>query len=164
LTPVVAYLSSALPDSHPTSKLISSLAIDTKEVSSIFCLPFDQFLKSSASESEVEDWSHISGSFQWLGLPWINHDFSATVTALVKAEAAAEGGDDSLVETKISSRIWGLTARILVDACVIGYGRMPEFDHTVDVLHEKRIQDILRHNPDMASVIGRTRWEFKEKI
>jgi hypothetical protein len=156
LTPVVAYLSSALPDSHPPSKLISSLAIDTEEVSSIFSLPFDQFLRSSTNESEVEDWTHISGDFQWLGLPWINHDFSATVTALVKVEAAGTREDVPLVQTRISSRIWGLTARVLVDACVIGYGRMPEFSHTIDVLHEKRIQEILQHNPDMASVIGQT--------
>ena len=164
LTPVVAYLSSTLVNSHPPSKLVSSLAIDPKEVSSVFSVSFEQFLRSSNKDGEVEDWSHISGVFNWLGVPWINHDFSATVTALAMPESNGVGEDSSLVPTRITSRIWGLTARILVDACVIGYARMPEFRHVVDVLDENKIETIIKYDPSMASIIGSTRWTFKERI
>jgi sarcosine oxidase delta subunit len=143
---------------------VSSLAIDPEEVSSIFSVPFEQFLRSSNQGGEVENWAHISGEFIWLGVPWINHDFSATVTALARPESIAAGEDSSLVPTRISSRIWGLTARILVDACVIGYARMPEFRHVVDVLDENKIKTIIEYDPSMASIIGSTRWTFKERI
>jgi hypothetical protein len=144
--------------------LVSSLAIDPKEVSSIFSLSFEQFLRSSDKHGEVEDWSHISGTFTWLGVPWINHDFSGTVTALARPESVGAEEDSSLVPTRITSRIWGLTARILVDACVIGYARMPEFSHVVDVLDENIIETIIKYDPSMASIIGSTRWTFKERI
>jgi 8-oxo-dGTP pyrophosphatase MutT (NUDIX family) len=153
VTPVVAYLSSTLPETHDPNKLVPSL--DTKEVSSLFNLPFEQFLRSSGKEAGIQDWRHASRQIDWLGAKWIFHDFFATVTALVKPEIVGEGDDSSPVPTKIFTRIWGLTARILVDACIVGYGRMPEFEHTVDVWDETKIDAMIKFDKKMASIVGR---------
>jgi hypothetical protein len=79
------------------------------------------------------------------------HDFFATVTALVKSEDPEEDP----IPTRILARIWGLTARILVDACIIGYGRMPDFEHTTDVWDENTICKMIKHDRNMASIIGK---------
>jgi 8-oxo-dGTP pyrophosphatase MutT (NUDIX family) len=154
VTPVVAYLSSTSPETHDPSKLVPSL--DTKEVSSLFNIPFEQFLSQSGSYSGVQDWRHESRQINWLGTKWMFHDFFATVTALVKPESS-EGHDDSPVPTRILTRIWGLTARILVDACIIGYGRMPDFEHTTDVWDERTIEKMIKHDKNMGAIIGRKR-------
>jgi hypothetical protein len=158
VTPVVAYLSSSLAQTHDPSKLVPSL--DTKEVSSLFPLPFEQFLRTSGHEMGVQDWRHDSREINWLGTQWIFHDFFATVTALVKPEAmegTVSNGrelDASPVSRKIFTRIWGLTARILVDACIVGYGRMPEFRHTVDLWDEGKIEQMIRYDRKLEGIVG----------
>jgi len=149
VTPVVAYLSSTQPETHDPSKLVPSL--DTKEVSSLFNIPFEQFLRQSGWDGGVQDWRHESRQINWLGARWMFHDFFATVTALVKSEDPEEDP----IPTRILARIWGLTARILVDACIIGYGRMPDFEHTTDVWDESTICKMIKHDRNMASVIGK---------
>lgn len=151
VTPVVAYLSSTLPDSHDPNKLVPSL--DT-EVSSLFALPFEQFLRSTGKIGGVRDWRHESRQIRWLGAHWIFHDFFVNVTALVKPEALNDGEDPSPVPTELLARIWGLTARILVDACTVGYGRMPDFKHSVDVWDERMIEEMIKYDPDMGNIIG----------
>jgi peroxisomal coenzyme A diphosphatase NUDT7 len=153
VTPVVAYLSSTLPETHDPSRLVPSL--DTKEVSSLFTLPFEQFLRSTSKEGGVQDWRHESRKINWLGAQWVFHDFFATVTALVKPEAVKAEEDVSPVPTQILARIWGLTARILVDACIVGYGRQPEFEHTVDLWDESKIEAMIEYDPSMGAIIGR---------
>jgi 8-oxo-dGTP pyrophosphatase MutT (NUDIX family) len=152
VTPVVAYLSSSLPETHDPNKLVPYL--DT-EVSSLFSIPFEQFLRSTGREDGVRDWRHESRQIKWLGAEWIFHDFFATVVAWVKPEAVDAKEDTSPVPTEVLTRIWGLTARILIDACIIGYGRMPEFKHTEDLWDEKRIDAIVKFEPKMRSVIGK---------
>lgn len=163
VTPVVAYLSSTLPKTHDPSKLVPSL--DTKEVSSLFNLPFEQFLQTSGQEGGVQDWRHDSREINWLGAQWIFHDFFATVTALVKPEAIGAGEDPSPVPTKLFTRIWGLTARILVDACIVGYGRMPDFKHTLDLWDDTKIDAMIKYDQKLGTIVGRKdgywRREFK---
>ena len=150
VTPVVAYLSSTQPQTHDPSKLVPSL--DTKEVSSLFDVPFEQFLRSSGyDELGVEDWRHESRQINWLGAKWMFHDFFASVTALVKPE----GEGMNPVPQRILARIWGLTARILVDACIVGYGRMPDFEHTTDVWDSSTIDAMIKHDKSMAAIVGR---------
>jgi 8-oxo-dGTP pyrophosphatase MutT (NUDIX family) len=151
VTPCVAYLSSTLPQEYDPNKLMPSL--DT-EVSSLFSLPFEQFLRSTGHENSVRDWRHESRQITWLGAQWIFHDFFATVTALVKPENVGVGEDPGPMPTELLARIWGLTARILVDACIVGYGRLPEFKHTTDVWDEGMIQAMIKHDPGMAKIIG----------
>jgi len=104
----------------------------------------------------VQDWRHDSREINWLGAQWIFHDFFATVMALVKPEAVnGEGEDPSPRPTKIFTRIWGLTARILVDACVVGYGRMPEFKHTVDLWDESKIEQMIQYDKKLGNIIGK---------
>lgn len=152
VTPVVAFLSSSLPESHDPNKLVPYL--DT-EVSSLFSIPFEQFLKSTGREDGIRDWRHESRQVKWLGTEWIFHDFFATVTALVKPEAVDVGEDTSPVPTEILTRIWGLTAQILVDACTIGYGRMPEFKHTLGLWDESKIEAMTKFDENIGAIIGK---------
>lgn len=150
----MAYLSSTLPETHDPNKLVP--ALDT-EVSSLFYLPFEQFLRSNGTDGGVQDWRHESRRIKWLGTQWIFHDFFATVTALVKPEVVGDWEDPSPVPTQILARIWGLTAQILVDAAIIGYGRKPEFERTSDLWDENKIESMIRHDPSMEQIIGKRR-------
>jgi hypothetical protein len=75
--------------------------------------------------------------------------------ALVKPEAIGRGEDPSPRPTKIFTRIWGLTARILVDACIVGYGRMPEFKHTVDLWDDNKIEQMIQYDQNLEGIVGK---------
>jgi hypothetical protein len=145
-----------MPETHHPGKLVPSL--DTKEVSSLFNLPFEQFLRSSGSEAGVQDWRHSSRKINWLGSQWIFHDFFATVTALVKPDGEADP-----LSTRIFTRIWGLTARILVEACVVGYGRMPEFEHTTDLWDAGKIEAMIKFDGRLKGIVGRREDESQRR-
>ena len=75
--------------------------------------------------------------------------------ALVKPEAIGRGEDPSPRPTKIFTRIWGLTARILVDACIVGYGMMPEFKHTVDLWDDIKIEQMIQYDRKLEGIVGK---------
>ncbi|KAK7207452.1 NUDIX hydrolase domain-like protein [Myxozyma melibiosi] len=102
------------------------------EVSAIFTVPFDRFL------SAEKGW--YKGTWMdWAGLRWRQHIFS------VKASAS-----DILPESLSSPKkqkvypVWGLTARILIDAARIGFAKEPEMEYIDKVGDELLISNLVR--------------------
>lgn len=63
------------------------------------------------------------------------------------ADAGAEGRLDADAEdetAKQSFKVWGMTARILVDAAMVAYGRAPGFEHNSHLGDEDVIGDLFR--------------------
>ncbi len=106
--PCVAFLSAR---GEEVERLIPNL--NPKEVDAIFTAPFGGFLETRT------DWYQGTWVKSWNGQKWKMHQF-----------AVASRSHPGLTHT-----VWGLTARILVDAARIGYGRDPDFSHLEGVWH-----------------------------
>lgn len=135
--------------------------LDPKEVSAVFSVPLEAFLKKIHAKGYThpptptdEQW--YKGRHQnWYGRDWYMHEFMAPVwahkTVTATKGAARVGYNDKLVtpeeaialanekekeESKeeekenvlLHYRVWGMTARILIDTARIAYEREPDFE------------------------------------
>ncbi|KAK9465052.1 NUDIX hydrolase domain-like protein [Lipomyces arxii] len=116
--PVLAYISHRNETDGPidlNEVLRLNSCSRSDEVSAVFTVPLDKFLKA--------DKGWYNGSWMdWSGLRWRQHIFSVPST---KQDIVPNRG-----ESKPQSvyRVWGLTARMLLDAARIGYKQEPEME------------------------------------
>lgn len=90
------------------------------EVESVFACDLEDFLSASKLPYRGESKS------RWYDTEWVMHEFMVPKTR-------GEG----------SFRVWGMTARILVDVARIAYGRDPEFDFVDNVGAEPVVKRLL---------------------
>ncbi|KAL4795482.1 NUDIX hydrolase domain-like protein [Aspergillus venezuelensis] len=142
--PVVALLHShdekTGRDADPETELIPRL--DAREVAAVFTAPFGGFL-SRFWEGD-EGW--YSGAWtEWWGTQWRMHQFHVPIqpSKVIKPRAHDESQQESIdalkkqeEKTKESGRegttryrVFGMTARILVDVARIAYDKQPDFEH-----------------------------------
>ncbi len=117
--------------------------LDAREVAAVFSAPFHNFLRA---EDEIREGGNIPGkSSDWYDGAWVDfntekwrmHNFFVPINnqKITKpkvreggqaaiAELSDEEGNDGLTRYKV----WGMTARILVDAARVAYGEDPTFD------------------------------------
>ncbi|KAK0670773.1 putative peroxisomal coenzyme A diphosphatase precursor [Cercophora samala] len=168
--PVVALLHTSPPSSttstpvspqpNPTITAEESLIprLDAKEVAAVFSAPFRNFLKSTDEPGH----EHVEGEWyngswtEWHEEPWRMHFFYVPVTnQRVTKPKIREGGLASLAEDHNPDeeepaeeekryKVWGMTARILVDAATIAYGEKPEFEHNSHFGDERIIEGLER--------------------
>ncbi|OLL21710.1 Nudix hydrolase 15, mitochondrial, partial [Neolecta irregularis DAH-3] len=91
VTPCIAYLSSILSDGVIR-------VLDPKEVGDIFTVPFEMFLSKRG---------YRGGWISWFDKKWAMHEFYPEASQVQVVEQNSESGE---------RKIWGLTARILVEA------------------------------------------------
>lgn len=105
--------------------------LQEKEVSSVFTLPLQRFLHRQfrGFGSGEEDWYRGQGMEYSSGGNWRAHEFLAPV--LEKNN------------TLKTHRIWGMTARILVDLARIAHGRDPEYEFDQGIGEETLMKGIL---------------------
>lgn len=142
--PCVAFLHS---DDHTGNKEASVEEnmiprLDAREVSAVFTAPFHNFLRS---EDEVlygdtvpgkkSDW--YSGRWvDWHDTQWRMHNFFVPINnQTVTKPKHREGGQASIAEQAEEVeqgperyKVWGMTARILVETARIAYGEDPNFE------------------------------------
>jgi 8-oxo-dGTP pyrophosphatase MutT (NUDIX family) len=149
--------STSTPDEPSVEeKLIPRL--DPKEVAAVFTAPFHSFLRKSwtgegpppvQKDGRPEKWYRGSWT-DWHESRWRMHNFyipkpPSPPSSLLKnpsnSQSASESepsrlpdGDDPLPEPSAldvltTFRVFGMTARILVDAARVAYGEEPEFEH-----------------------------------
>ena len=117
--------------------------LDAKEVAAVFSAPFHNFLRAEDEIKEGEkppgkpsDW--YSGSWtEWHEGRWRMHHFYVPINNQVVAKPRRrEGGLSAIAEQPeeeedaglIRYKVWGMTARILVDAARLAYGEEPNFE------------------------------------
>jgi peroxisomal coenzyme A diphosphatase NUDT7 len=148
-----------LPGVSPSPSVEESLIprLDAKEVAAVFSAPFHNFLKT---EDEVNlqqgrgslppgkwyegSWTH------WHEEPWRLHYFYVPVNSQhVSKPKVRDGGLASLSEDPQEAAdaaerymVWGMTARILVDAATVAFDEQPEFEHNAHFGDEKIVSVI----------------------
>jgi hypothetical protein len=129
--------------------------LDAKEVAAVFSAPFHNFLKEKDEEPPAEEvrrkplppgkW-YEGNWLQFNGQPWRAHYFYVPVNdqrvmkPRRRLSAAEEEVADELGE-KERYQVWGMTARILLDAARIAYGEVPEMEHNSHFGDEGLIED-----------------------
>ncbi|KAI5844258.1 NUDIX hydrolase domain-like protein [Tricharina praecox] len=123
--PCVAYLDGGKGDVEDS--LIPRL--QETEVASLFTVKLEPFLKRAypiPGGAAEETW-YRGGKTMWVHRPWTIHEFNAPVW---------EGS------TLKRHRIWGMTARILVDVARVAYGRDPEFPFDQELGFEEAMREM----------------------
>jgi peroxisomal coenzyme A diphosphatase NUDT7 len=137
--PCVAFLHShderTAQDANVADTLIPRL--DAKEVAAVFSAPFHNFLSSeddteqSNLPGKPSDWYEGQWT-DWHQSRWRMHNFFVPVTnqnvTIPKRTAGQKIAADHL-QTLQRYRVFGMTARILVDAARLAYSREPNFEH-----------------------------------
>lgn len=145
--------------------------LDAKEVAAVFSAPFHNFLLATDEvlpagggggdgdgESPQEspplpkgEW--YKGSWMnWHEEPWRLHYFFVPVhNQRVTKPRVREGGLAAIAEHLEEEQedagrymVWGMTARMLVDAARLAYGREPEFEHNSHLGDERMIEGLHR--------------------
>jgi hypothetical protein len=154
--------SSSSSSSSPTVENSLIPRLDAKEVAAVFSAPFHNFLKTTDEQrGPLPPGNWYEGSWTtWHDSQWRMHFFYVPVSGqrVVKPKVR-EGGLAALSETGAEEngsdggegegepgryKVWGMTARILVDAATVAYGEKPEFEHNRHFGDEKIIEELAR--------------------
>ncbi len=150
--------------------------LDAKEVAAVFSAPFHNFLRP---EDEVREGDEVPGKkSDWYTGVWTDfhdsrwrmHNFFVPINNQnVTKPKVREGGQAAIAEQldeeedegMMRYKVWGMTARMLVDAARVAYGEEPEFEvrypHlivvTVQICFVKgtAVPDPEQHEPSAAS-------------
>jgi len=117
--------------------------LDAKEVAAVFSAPFHNFLRAEDEEREGEtipgkktDWYYGDWT-EWHEGRWRMHHFHVPINnQVVTKPKSRHGGQKAIAETLEEEeeagmqryKVWGMTARILVDAARMAYGEEPAFE------------------------------------
>ncbi|KAH8884424.1 hypothetical protein GQ53DRAFT_752025 [Thozetella sp. PMI_491] len=150
-------LGSAAAAETPTVEESLIPRLDAKEVAAVFSAPMHNFLRAE-DETDLQKlplppgrWYEGSWS-SWHEKPWRMHYFYVPVNnQRVTRPKVREGGLASLAEHADEDdedpgrfKVWGMTARILVDAATVAYGEKPEFEHNAHFGDEAIIESMAK--------------------
>nr|RBQ94896.1 hypothetical protein FVER53263_08116 [Fusarium verticillioides] len=152
--PCVAYLHAdqrTAGEPAPTVEETMIPRLDAREVAAVFSAPFYNFLQAqdlppapgeTLPEGQWYDgfWNH------WKDHPWRVHNFYVPVNNQSISKPRRDSEQSRLVEKLEKEeepdgrfKVWGMTARILVDAARIAYAQEPGFEHNDSFGDEKII-------------------------
>jgi len=143
--PCVAFLHSDGDSDNTAASVEDSMIprLDAKEVAAVFSAPFHNFLRA---EDEVREGENVPGKrsdwyngswIAWHEGPWRLHNFFVPINnQKVSKPKIREGGQAAIAEQLDDDeedglqryKVWGMTARMLVDAARVAYGEEPEFE------------------------------------
>ncbi|KAK0119063.1 hypothetical protein ONS95_007925 [Cadophora gregata] len=161
--PCVAFLHSDDNGGEKAASVEDSMIprLDAKEVAAVFSAPFHNFLRE---QDEVQEGDQIVGkkedwyAGQWLdfhGTQWRMHNFYVPINnQKVTKPKMREGGQAAIAEQldeeedegMMRYKVWGMTARMLVDAARLAYGEEPEFEHNTHFGDEPMIDNLYNMN------------------
>jgi coenzyme A diphosphatase NUDT7 len=137
--------------------------LDVNEVAAVFTAPLESFLNTSLPV-------HMASSFSKLSQPWYKGDRfpfdSGTVrmynfympiasSSVTWTSSVSDGSQTD----EMTFRIFGLTAKILVETARIAFDRAPQFEHDVDIGDESLIRDYILQGKMGDKIKRRTRGE-----
>ncbi|KAK7191582.1 hypothetical protein DPSP01_004809 [Paraphaeosphaeria sporulosa] len=147
--------------------------LDPKEVAAVFTAPFAQFLQKEWTRNEPGPVNGKGGRHSWYRGTWTDwhesrwrmHNFyipkpPPSASALRRNPSHSQAsqtprsqdqpeGDDPRPEPTVfedlqNFRVFGMTARILVDAARVAYGEEPEFEHNSHFGDEEMLERLLK--------------------
>ncbi|KAF4344739.1 coenzyme A diphosphatase [Fusarium beomiforme] len=134
--------------------------LDAREVAAVFSAPFYNFLQAkdlppAPSETLPEGQWYDGYWHQWKDHPWRVHNFYVPVNNQNISKPRRDS-EQSLLVDKLEKeeepdgrfKVWGMTARILVDAARIAYAQEPEFEHN-DTFGD---EDIIAHADSLGEL------------
>jgi hypothetical protein len=137
-------------DGLPNVEEVLIPRLDAKEVAAVFTAPFEAFLSthipdptppssSSTPDSSPSAWYTGQWTF-WHGSSWRMHNFY--VPSSDQPVAWAESPATTMTMNRF--RVFGMTARILVDAARVAFGREPDFEHNSHFGDEDLVGRLIR--------------------
>ncbi|RDL36855.1 uncharacterized protein BP5553_06207 [Venustampulla echinocandica] len=159
--PCVAFLHSNDSSGSQASSVEETMIprLDPKEVAAVFSAPFHNFLRA---EDEVALGQNIPGKrsdwyngawTDWHEGKWRMHNFHVPINDQnVSKPKIREGGQAAIAEQldeeeeagMMRYKVWGMTARMLVDAARVAYDEDPEFEHDAHIGDERMIGNLER--------------------
>ncbi|RTE76218.1 hypothetical protein BHE90_009331 [Fusarium euwallaceae] len=142
--PCVAFLHAdqRTPDEPlPTVEETMRPRLDAREVAAVFSAPFYNFLKNqdlppAPGESLPEGHWYDGFWHSWKDYPWRVHNFYVPVNNQTVSKPRRGSTQENLAEKLEEEeeavgrfKVWGMTARMLVDAARIAYAEDPEMEH-----------------------------------
>ncbi|KAM0204675.1 hypothetical protein ACHAPQ_001965 [Fusarium lateritium] len=142
--PCVAFLHSdqrTAGEPAPTVDETMIPRLDAREVAAVFSAPFYNFLKASdlppAPGETLPEGQWYDGFWHsWKDHQWRVHNFYVPVNNQSISKPRRDSEQSRLVEKLETEeepdgrfKVWGMTARILVDAARIAYAQEPAFEH-----------------------------------
>jgi len=124
--PCVAFLKDESPNRLADVEDLLIPKLQETEVDSVFAVSLERFLDRTISvrgQEKQETWYQGHWT-NWNGKQWRMHEFQAPVWEKT---------------TLRKYRIWGMTARIMVDVARIAYGKDPEFDFSQHIGDEEML-------------------------
>ncbi|KAK3695312.1 NUDIX hydrolase domain-like protein [Podospora appendiculata] len=129
--------------------------LDAREVAAVFSAPFHNFLRATdepgLQTKSLPPGRWYEGSWTaWNDEPWRVHYFYVPINdqRVTKPRvrdgglaAIAEGIEDEAEEAG-RYKVWGMTARIVVDAARAAYATEPEFEHNSHFGDERMIEEL----------------------
>lgn len=157
--PCVAFLhaddGSDQPDITVEEALIPRL--EAAEVAAVFSASFHNFLKAEdevpdgvTTPGKKSDW--YKGSWtEWHDGRWRMHNFYIPITNQRVTKPKSKDADQTATVDSLNKeeeeglmryRVWGMTARIAVDAARLAYDEEPEFEHNSHIGDERMIENL----------------------
>ncbi|KAG9244466.1 NUDIX hydrolase domain-like protein [Calycina marina] len=171
--PCVAFLHSDDASSNNPASVEDNMIpqLDAKEVAAVFSAPLHNFLRK---EDEVPEGVNVPGKksdwydgqwTDWHSCRWRMHNFHVPINnQKVSKPKVREDGQEAFAEVpeKLEDEperylVWGMTARILVDAARVAFGEDPEFEFNAHIGDEETItklhkQGMLKEKTGAADV------------
>jgi peroxisomal coenzyme A diphosphatase NUDT7 len=161
----VAFLHSRDDTSGKEADLEETLIsrLDAKEVAAVFSASFHNFLYSKDEVREEDDRAKPPGNpsdwykgtwTDWHQSKWRMHNFfvpitNQTVTRAKSRDPGQKEASDYLEKAQEKGsltryRVFGMTARILVDAARVAYAQEPDFEHNSHFGDEDMIRRLMK--------------------
>ncbi|KAF7542786.1 hypothetical protein G7Z17_g11274 [Cylindrodendrum hubeiense] len=142
--PCVAFLHAGQPSPGSPAAVVEDVMIpklDAREVAAVFSAPFYNFLKTedlppAPGETLPEGHWYDGNWISWKEFPWRVHNFYVPVNNQTVSKPRHDCDQSNLAEKLKEEeerdgrfKVWGMTARVLVDAARIAYAEEPEMEH-----------------------------------
>ncbi|KAL4897668.1 NUDIX hydrolase domain-like protein [Aspergillus ambiguus] len=136
-------------NADPEVSLIPRL--DAREVAAVFTAPFRGFLRLRDDSDHPDDWYQGAWT-EWHQSNWRMHQFFVPIRpqAVVKPRSSSPQQKEAVSELEEKERsgeitryrVFGMTARMLVDVARVAYDEEPEFEHNSHFGDERLIAQL----------------------
>lgn len=119
--------------------------LNPTEVAAVFSCPFHRFLSSLVEHTQAESPIKYRGQWNnWNGVEWRMHNFfipkfNVNTAKGKNQEMSYAPSHESSIE-EYSYKVWGLTARILIDSARVAYNEDPEFEINHEIGEESMLK------------------------